>query len=102
MRKNKKNSQQFDRVRLIQEEMIRLAVESEWLLIEQKLEPDPLEMVASRLWQKCKTNSMGHNATKNNVVLDRTNTSEEKKEERDTPKDDDATKPGLLDAARKA
>lgn len=40
----------FDRVRAIQDEMIRLAEESNWLLIEQKLEPDPLEMVASRLW----------------------------------------------------
>ena len=50
-----KKIQSFDRVRLIQEEMIRLAQDSDWLLIEQKLEPDPLELVATRLWQKCKT-----------------------------------------------
>ena len=48
----------FDRVRLIQEEMIRLAEEADWLLIEQKLEPNPLEMVASRLWQQNDTSSM--------------------------------------------
>lgn len=41
----------FDRVRAIQDEMIRLAKESEWMLIEQKLEPDPLEMVEARLWE---------------------------------------------------
>ena len=44
-----KKLKSFDRVRLIQAEMVRLAVESNWLLIEQKVEPDPLDMVAGRL-----------------------------------------------------
>ena len=44
-----KKLEAFDRVREIQTEMIRLAQESNWLLIEQKLEPSPLEMVSARL-----------------------------------------------------
>jgi 2-phosphoglycerate kinase len=39
----------FDRVRMIQDEMIRLAEESNWLLIEQKVEKDPLDFVAEKL-----------------------------------------------------
>jgi hypothetical protein len=39
----------FGRIRLIQGEMVRLAEESQWLLIEQKLEPDPIEIVMSML-----------------------------------------------------
>jgi 2-phosphoglycerate kinase len=46
----KKKIQAFDRVRVIQEGMIQLAEEANWLLIEQKLEPDPLEMVAAQLY----------------------------------------------------
>ena len=41
-----KKLKSFDRLRLIQDEMIRLAKISNWLQIEQKVEPDPLEMVA--------------------------------------------------------
>ena len=40
----------FERVRAIQDNMIRLAKEADWLMIEQNLKPDPLEQVASRLW----------------------------------------------------
>lgn len=39
----------IDRVRKIQDEMVQLAHDSDWLLIEQKLEPDPLEIVQARL-----------------------------------------------------
>lgn len=39
----------FDRVRHIQDEMIRLARESDWVLIEQKVDPDPLDVVAEKL-----------------------------------------------------
>ena len=39
----------FNRIRLIQDEMIKLAEEANWLLIEQKVEPDPLEIIDSRL-----------------------------------------------------
>jgi len=39
----------FDRVRAIQAEMVRLAQESDWLLIEQKTSPDPLEVVQDKL-----------------------------------------------------
>jgi 2-phosphoglycerate kinase len=43
--------EEFARVRVIHDEMIRLAKDdSHWMLIEQKLEPDPLELVASQLW----------------------------------------------------
>jgi hypothetical protein len=40
----------FDRVRAIQEEMIRLAKMHHWLIIEQKLEPDPLEILSMKLY----------------------------------------------------
>jgi 2-phosphoglycerate kinase len=46
-----KKLKSFDRIRAIQEEMIRLAGEANWLLIEQRLDPDPLEMVGNRLWE---------------------------------------------------
>ena len=39
----------FDRIRAIQEEMLLLAEDSNWLLIEQTLEPGPLEIVTSML-----------------------------------------------------
>jgi len=42
----------FHRIRAIQDEMIRLAKESKWLLIEQKLQPEPVEIVASMLLQQ--------------------------------------------------
>ena len=50
----------FDRVRHIQAEMIRLAQEAKWLLIEQKVEPDPLEIIANKLLddEDCKTEDM--------------------------------------------
>eukprot|EP00547_Thalassionema_nitzschioides_P001333 CAMPEP_0194199776 /NCGR_PEP_ID=MMETSP0156-20130528/663_1 /TAXON_ID=33649 /ORGANISM="Thalassionema nitzschioides, Strain L26-B" /LENGTH=246 /DNA_ID=CAMNT_0038924713 /DNA_START=260 /DNA_END=1000 /DNA_ORIENTATION=- len=47
--KDKKKIQSFDRIRQIQDEMIRRARESGWTLIEQKVEPDPLEIVAAAL-----------------------------------------------------
>ena len=46
-----KKLKSFDRVRLIQEEMIRSAKESGWLLIEQRVDPDPLDVVADELWR---------------------------------------------------
>jgi 2-phosphoglycerate kinase len=42
----------FHRIRAIQDEMIRLAKESKWLLIEQKLQPEPVEIVASMLLEQ--------------------------------------------------
>ena len=39
----------FDRIRKIQDAMFKMAVASDWLLIEQKLEPDPLDIVSSLL-----------------------------------------------------
>lgn len=59
----------FDRVRLIQDEMIRLAEESNWLLINQKLQPDPLEMIASKLYG-------AHTATATPVLTDSPETEE--------------------------
>ena len=45
-----KKLRSYDRVRTIQDEMIRLAKESNWLRIEQRTEPDPLDMVSARLY----------------------------------------------------
>ena len=54
-----KKIKSYDRVRLIQDEMIRLATESKWLMIEQKVEPDPLEIVASKLFdEECRVPEM--------------------------------------------
>jgi 2-phosphoglycerate kinase len=47
--KDQKKIQMFDRILKIQNEMIRLAEESSWILIEQKMEPDPLEIIANKL-----------------------------------------------------
>jgi 2-phosphoglycerate kinase len=43
--------EQFHRIRTIHDEMIRLANEKNWQLVEQNLQPDPLDLVASRLWR---------------------------------------------------
>lgn len=51
----------FGRIRLIQGEMVRLAEEAQWLLIEQKLEPDPIEIVMSMLKEQ------GHAASNNTL-----------------------------------
>lgn len=47
--KDQNKIKSFDRIRLIQDEMIHLASESGWIMIEQKVEPDPLEIIASKL-----------------------------------------------------
>ena len=44
-----KKLKSFDRVRRIQEEMIQSAKEHGWLLIEQRVDPDPLDVVADEL-----------------------------------------------------
>ena len=41
----------FDRIRKIQDEMIRLAKENSWLIIEQRIEPDPIDIVTNLLDQ---------------------------------------------------
>ena len=46
-----KKLKSFDRVRLIQDEMIRSAKESGWLLIEQRVDPDPLDVVSDELYR---------------------------------------------------
>jgi 2-phosphoglycerate kinase len=45
-----KKLRSYDRVRHIQDEMMKLAKESHWLQIEQKTEPDPLDMVSAKLY----------------------------------------------------
>ena len=42
----------FQRVRVIQEEMVRLAQSAGWLVVEQNMLPDPMETVARKLWKK--------------------------------------------------
>lgn len=44
-----KKLQSFERIRLIQEEMVRCAKESDWILIEQRVDPDPLDVVSNVL-----------------------------------------------------
>jgi len=39
----------FDRIRQIQDEMIKLAQESNWILMEQKIDPDPLDIIEKQL-----------------------------------------------------
>jgi hypothetical protein len=39
----------FDRIRAIQDEMMRLAKENHWIQIEQRTAPDPLDLVESAL-----------------------------------------------------
>lgn len=39
----------FERIRTIQDEMIRLAQEHDWVIVEQKLEPDPIDVVTELL-----------------------------------------------------
>ena len=46
-----KKLKSFDRVRLIQDEMIKMAKESGWVLIEQRVEPDPLDVVNDELFK---------------------------------------------------
>mmetsp|Transcript_11177 Transcript_11177/g.17278 ORF Transcript_11177/g.17278 Transcript_11177/m.17278 type:complete len:284 (-) Transcript_11177:191-1042(-) len=47
--KNEKMIQSFDRIRQIQDEMLRCANGADWTIIEQKIEPDPLEIIATLL-----------------------------------------------------
>ena len=47
--KDQEKIDNFDRIRKIQDEMIKLANEAQWILIEQKIEIDPLEIIANKL-----------------------------------------------------
>jgi len=66
----KKKMGSYDRIREIQAEMMRLAQESGWLQIEQKTEPDPLELVTMKLFDNF-TNGKTDDAksVKENVVF---------------------------------
>lgn len=46
-----KKLKSFDRVRLIQDEMVRSAKENGWVIIEQRVDPDPLDVVADALFK---------------------------------------------------
>ena len=46
-----KKLESFDRVCLIQEEIIRGAKASGWMMIEQRVDPDPLDVVADELFK---------------------------------------------------
>jgi 2-phosphoglycerate kinase len=48
-RGEEKKMKQFERIRAIQDEMVSMAVKNNWLIIEQRLEPDPVDIVADRL-----------------------------------------------------
>jgi 2-phosphoglycerate kinase len=47
--KDQEKIDNFDRIRKIQDEMIKLANDAQWILIEQKIEIDPLEIIANKL-----------------------------------------------------
>lgn len=49
-RAEEKKLKSLDRVRLIQDEMIRSAKECGWVIIEQRVDPDPLDVVADALF----------------------------------------------------
>lgn len=49
--KDQEKIDNFDRIQKIQDEMIKLAKEAQWTLIEQKIEPDPLEIIANKLFE---------------------------------------------------
>ena len=44
--------EQFHRIRSIHDEMVRMAKEANWMLVEQNLAPDPLDMVIDGLYNK--------------------------------------------------
>lgn len=50
---DQKKIDRFDRIKKIQDEMIKLAREAQWILIEQKFEMDPLELIACNLFEDC-------------------------------------------------
>eukprot|EP00555_Chaetoceros_dichaeta_P000971 CAMPEP_0198277962 /NCGR_PEP_ID=MMETSP1447-20131203/66132_1 /TAXON_ID=420782 /ORGANISM="Chaetoceros dichaeta, Strain CCMP1751" /LENGTH=277 /DNA_ID=CAMNT_0043973023 /DNA_START=15 /DNA_END=848 /DNA_ORIENTATION=- len=47
--KDEKKIASFDRIRKIQDEMVKLARKSNWIVMEQKVEIDPLEIIANQL-----------------------------------------------------
>lgn len=49
---------QFQRIRAIHDEMVRLGKEADWLIIEQDLRPDPLDIVAESLASNCLVNPL--------------------------------------------
>ena len=61
----------FDRIRLIQDEMISSAKEAGWVLIEQRVEPDPLDVVADELYKAnvCKMKDMLMDKLEEDCVL---------------------------------
>ena len=59
----------YDRIREIQEEMMRLAKESGWLQIEQKTQPDPLELVTMKLFDDGKDAKTEEKDVKENIVF---------------------------------
>lgn len=47
-----KKMKSFERIRKIQDAMFKMAVANDWLLVEQKIEPDPIDIVTSLLSQQ--------------------------------------------------
>ena len=67
----KKKIGSYARIREIQDEMMRLAKDSEWLQIEQKTEPDALELLTMRLFSITNETDVGvdHDDIQQNVVF---------------------------------
>lgn len=56
----------FHRIRAIHDEMVRLGQDAGWLVIEQHLHPDPLDLVSSRLWKEDNVGSSDSETPVNN------------------------------------
>ena len=70
-----KKLKSFDRVRLIQDEMISAAKDSGWVIIEQRVDPDPLDVVADALFQNasCMMKDQMLDELEEDCVLNNTN-----------------------------
>jgi 2-phosphoglycerate kinase len=87
--KEKNKLGHFDRIRKIQNEMVNRAKESKWLLIEQKIQPDPLEMVASELGEYVPTMELYKQREK---IKGKSNSTAAAKQQLDKASKTDATK----------
>ena len=63
----------FNRVRMIQDEMVQRAQKSGWVLIEQKIEPDPLEIIENEFLQKEGCSNPFFDAMKSTTAADPVN-----------------------------
>jgi len=80
--KDEKKIASFDRIRKIQDEMVKLARKSNWIVMEQKVEIDPLEIIANQLEDEYYTvpESAGNVINGENKPVPNVNTSKKEKD----------------------